>query len=92
MFWSKKSRLASNEEVISMLRTLSLKVQTLEQQLELLGAQHKSLRGYTYGKFGRMSEGEEPAKAETSSTDGLDHRDKLRVLAGIKPGKPYKHS
>lgn len=93
--FNRKSRLASNDEVISTIRKQAMDLQKLEAQLELLHAQHKSLRGYVYAKLGKVKgveESSEDAANPAASTEALTPKEKLRQRAGIVPGKPYPHT
>lgn len=69
----------------SALAELKRELEVLRADHELLAAQHKTLRGYTYGKLGRIH-ADEPKNAAP-----VDQKAALRKQLGILPGRPFNH-
>jgi len=102
--WFGKSRLASDQQVVDLLRSLSLKMATLEGEHEKLRARFEGLRGFVYSKIrkaGDASDGtDEPSAAPAAPTNGTKlppglTRDELKrslVATGrFVPGRPPRH-
>lgn len=70
-------------------RTLVGTVETLDDALQRLKAQHESLRGYTYSLKAAHVAGLQPQQAAAPAQ--AQTRDELRRLSGFKPGKPMEH-
>lgn len=70
----------------SALAELRREVETLRADLDHLKAQHMTLRGYTYGKLGRIH-----ADQPRDEDGDVDTKAALRKQLGILPGRPFKH-
>jgi hypothetical protein len=89
--WPFSRRLASDRQVIELLRDVTGRVERLENQ-------HLSLRGYVYAKKGNVGPpniappgaASGPTPTSTAAQPRLS-RDELRALAGLKPGRAYPH-
>lgn len=87
MFWPRKDHSRSIAELRESVRTLSGKLEVLEDEHQKLKAAHVSLRGYTYAL--KHHAGLTPA--EPNPAPKAPTRDELRRMSGFLPGKPMEH-
>jgi len=95
-------RAMTESELVQVISKLQTRVMGLEDRLEALDGQHRSLRGRVYALWGKEpphtdaapAAGGSPASSgggELSLTDPRLTKDQLRHRL-IRPGKPYPHS
>lgn len=101
--WPFRSRSKVEKPLIDELRTLSNAVSVLqlrsdqqESAHDALKAQHLALRGRVYALWGKERPATDGADAAGPTAAGSPtarrlSKDELRVLAGVKPGRPYPH-
>lgn len=76
-----------------------LALEQLQATVEHRYAQQVSLRGYVYARLGKAKGESAAVDAASSTADGSSavtaprrmSKDELRVLAGVKPGRPFPH-
>lgn len=101
MGWFNRSRLASDVEVVALLRTLNVKLGQLEGEIEKLKSGHQTLRGFVYAKLRKADasppdDGPAPSAAGTGSAlpasmTKAELRRQLTQTGRIMPGRPTHH-
>jgi len=101
-----RSKLASDTEIVDLLRTMHVRMGRVEAEMEKLASGHQSLRGFVYAKLRKALSAEEaepdgeapPTEAprQTPQTPtGAMSREELRrtlVTSGrFVPGRPPRH-
>lgn len=104
-FFNRK-KLASDAELVDLLRTMHVRMGKLEGEMEKLGAGHQSLRGFVYSKLRKAAEADEEAGVHEGAPTAAPprtpqapptpmSREELRrtlVASGrFIPGKPPRH-
>jgi hypothetical protein len=102
--WFGKSKLASDQQVVDLLRSMSLKLATLEGEQEKLRNRFEGLRGFVYSRVRKAGEAsdasDEQSAAPAAPTNGTKlppglTRDELKrslVATGrFVPGRPPRH-
>jgi len=103
--WFGRSRLASDQQVVDLLRSQTLKIASLEGEFDKLKSRFEGLRGFVYSKVRKHAD-DSDASAETSDvpaapTNGSNKlpalltRDELKrslIATGrFVPGRPPRH-
>lgn len=103
--WFKKARLASDQQVVDLLRSMQLKLGTLESEQQKITQRFESLRGFVYSKVRKTHAAEEseedggsaaPAAAASGGRlpQGLSREELKRSLVAtgrFVPGRPPRH-
>jgi len=101
--WFRK-RLASDQQVVDLLRTMHVEQGRLAGEVEKLKAGHNSLRGFVYSKLRKVVQEEEDDGGESAApaahTNGsalppnlsrAELRRKLTETGRFIPGRPPRH-
>lgn len=105
-FFSRKT-LASDVEVVKLLRQMHIKQGELEGEIEKLKAGHQSLRGFVYARVRKAAEPEPDTEPQDDPTDAApavtsnghfsptltkaELRRALTTSGRFVPGKPARH-
>lgn len=99
-------KLASDSEIVDLLRTMHVRMGRVEAEMEKLGSGHQSLRGFVYSQLRKLKGGDDavpegeqpdapaPSKAVQSSPQAMSREELRRTLVNTGrfiPGRPPRH-